>query len=129
PEYHGASGDDSATGGGADGMDRPRGVGRTASTNLPTTSNARQRTAKGNGDAFVVKFNAAGGVVYSTYLGGTGNDIASSVALDQDDNVYVGGVTLSLNFPTTASAIQTTRSGAADAFITKMTSAAAIAAS
>src|SRR5262249_14182930 len=60
----------------------------------------------------------------STYLGGTGQDIAQSVALDPSDNVYVAGVAYSLDFPTTTGAFQTTKgdsnsSSYGDAFVTK----------
>jgi hypothetical protein len=51
--------------------------------------------------AFVTKFNAAGsGLIFSTYLGGSGIDSATSIALDSDANAYVGGSSYSNDFPT-----------------------------
>jgi len=57
---------------------------------------------------------------YSTYLGGTGNDIGQGIAVDTAGNAYVTGYTSSTNFPTTTGAFQTTYGGNADAFVTKL---------
>jgi len=51
-------------------------------------------------DAFVVKLNPKGGLLFSTYLGGSGGDGGSGIAVDAEGNVYVTGYTQSLNFPT-----------------------------
>lgn len=60
-------------------------------------------------DAYVIKVNPSGSVVYATYLGGDGNDIASSIAVDSSGDVYIAGTTSpnssdSDNFPTTPGA-------------------------
>lgn len=87
-------------------------AGIAASTNFPTTSNAMQPADQGDDDAFVAKLNPAGtAYVYSTYLGGGGQDIAYGIALDSAGDAYVTGQTGSgLNgtslFPTTAGAYQ-----------------------
>jgi hypothetical protein len=53
------------------------------------------------GDVFVAKIRPDGsGLVYSTYLGGSGNDVAHAIALGSDGSVYVGGQTSSTDFPT-----------------------------
>src|SRR6185295_8448630 len=83
-------------------------AGSTASTDFPTTAGAIRRTCNtaSNGgcfDAFVAKLNASGSaLVYSTYLGGTGDDEARGVAVDSAGNAYVAGKTSSTNFPTTS---------------------------
>jgi hypothetical protein len=98
-------------------------VGETASTNFPTTSGAFQRTYGGpsgthGGDAYVTKLNAAGSaLVYSTYLGGSGNDGAAAVALDSGGNATVVGFAGSTNFPL-VNAIQSTNAGDLDMFVT-----------
>ena len=79
---------------------------------------------------FVAKLNPTGsGLVYATYLGGSGVEIednqSCSIAFDKDGNAYVAGSTVSTNFPTTVGAFQTTLSydGNAyrpDGFITKL---------
>jgi hypothetical protein len=97
-------------------------TGYTQSSNFPTV-NALQTTLGGSIDAFVTKINASGSaLVYSTYLGGSGNDIGSSVAVDTSGNAFVTGRTLSTNFPT-AIALQSTLGGsigAFDAFVSKI---------
>jgi len=53
------------------------------------------------GDAFVAKLNPAGDqLLFMTYLGGAGEDVADAIALDGDGSVYVTGMTRSPNFPT-----------------------------
>src|SRR5207244_6269799 len=95
-------------------------TGFTASTNFPTTTGAFQSTFGGGGeDAFVTKLNATGSaLVYSTYLGGSGDDTGFGIAADVSRNAYVTGITSSSNFPTTAGAFQTTFGGGTfDAFV------------
>ena len=50
-------------------------------------------------DGFVAKINPSGALVYSTYLGGNGEDEVVSVAVDASGNVYVAGNTGSPDFP------------------------------
>jgi hypothetical protein len=71
--------------------------------------NARS-TAKGTqGDAFIAKVNGDGSkLLASTLLGGAGDDMASGIAIDHDDQVYVAGRTDSTDFPVTAGAVDTT---------------------
>ncbi|MCU1235482.1 MAG: hypothetical protein JWP63_3449 [Candidatus Solibacter sp.] len=58
-------------------------------------------------DAVIMKLNPSGtALVYSTFLGGRGDDYATGIAIDPDGNVYVSGTTNSPDFPTTAGAIQ-----------------------
>ena len=70
-------------------------------------------------DAFVTKYDSAGAVVYSSYLGGNTNDGAYGIAADTAGNAYLTGQTYSSNFPTTPGAFQVTGS-AADGFVTKI---------
>jgi len=81
-------------------------AGYTASPDFPT-SNALQASYAGGssaataGDAFVTKLNAAGDeLLYSTYLGGSGFDVAHGIAIDNVGNAYVTGFTDSPRFPT-----------------------------
>jgi hypothetical protein len=68
-------------------------------------------------------------LVYSTYLGGSGDDLGAGIAVDAAGNAYVAGWTSSVDFPTTASSFQTTYHGggsrifgipSGDAFVTKI---------
>ncbi len=61
---------------------------------------------------------------YSTYLGGTGNDIGRAIAVDSFGNAYVTGETSSLNFPgASTSAIQPSWLGSTDVFVVKFNAA------
>ncbi|CAN5358519.1 hypothetical protein BH20ACI2_BH20ACI2_28050 [soil metagenome] len=94
-------------------------TGTTASTNFPVLA-AFQATRSGTSDdAFITKLSAAGAFVYSTYLGGTGTDHGSSIAVDPAGTAYVTGSTSSTNFPT-ADPLQATSGGATDAFVTNL---------
>jgi hypothetical protein len=92
----------------------------------PTTPEAYQTTfGGGTFDAFVAKFSVLGNSLnFSTFLGGSGNDIGSGIALDYSANVYVTGTTESSGFPTTVSAYQPSigSSGIPDAFVAKLSS-------
>ena len=59
-------------------------------------------------------------LVFSTFLGGTAADDAQAVAIDADGNVYVGGNTVSTDFPVTAGVFQGTKTGINDVFVTKL---------
>jgi hypothetical protein len=102
-------------------------TGTTLATDFPTTPGAFQPTfggPVGGSDAFVIKLNPTGaGFVYSTYLGGGGEDGSAGIAVDSTGNAYVTGQTLSTDFPTTPGAFQPTfggPGGAGDAFVTKL---------
>jgi len=75
-------------------------TGWTCSTDFPTASPLQPAFA-GATDTFVAKLNAGGSaLVYSTYLGGTGSDYATGIAVDSTGHAYVTGWTESTNFPT-----------------------------
>ena len=57
---------------------------------------------------------------YSTYLGGSNDDVGFGIAVDTVGNAYVTGFTDSTNFPTTTGAFQPVFGGTFDAFVTKL---------
>jgi Beta-propeller repeat len=90
-------------------------AGGTMSANFPTTPGVYQRVfGGGNWDAFVCKLDADGNLLYSTFLGGNGLDIARGIATDRFGNAYVTGKTFSTNFPATN---QSKNGGGGDAFV------------
>lgn len=96
-------------------------TGQTQSTNFPTTPSPYQATNAGQFDAFVTKIAAGGSsLVYSTYIGGAGNDSGNAIAVDANGNAFVAGGTSSLDFPVSASASQPNQGGATNAFILEL---------
>jgi hypothetical protein len=95
-------------------------VGTTTSADFPTASALQDTHAGGINDVFVVKIDAAGTLVFSTYLGGTGTDAADAVAVR--GAVYVTGFTDSEDFPT-VSPLQAAHGGGGDAFVLKLDTA------
>ena len=99
-------------------------VGSTSSSNYPTTPGAYDRTFNGGSDAIVTKLNVGGSaLVYSTFMGGSGSDVAKAVALDSAGNAHVSGGTYSADFPTTNGAFDRSLNGGSDVFATKFNSA------
>ena len=96
-----------------------------SSTKFPLKA-ALQPTFGGNtSDAFVTKIKPDGtALIYSTYLGGSGNDTGVQIALDSNNNAYVTGQTGSTNFPL-ASATQSQNNGQNDAFVSEISSSGA----
>ena len=73
-------------------------TGATASDNFPT--NNPYQLSQGGRDVFVVKLSEAGdALLYGTYLGGGTDDEGWAIAVDQTGQAFVGGSTLSSNFP------------------------------
>ncbi len=99
-------------------------TGETASTNFPVQSPFQGGNAT-NFDAFVTKLNPAGSaLVYSTYLGGSGTDSGTGIAVDSSGSAYVTGITTSGNFPLASPIDNTLGSNAVDdVFVTKFNAA------
>lgn len=120
--YVGGSGSDSGNAIAVDGSGNAFVAGG-ASAGFPTTGSAYQQTFQGGAvDAFVFELAASGGTLtYSTYLGGTGDDVANGIALDGAGNAYVVGSTGSGNFPV-HNPIQSSLVGTSNGFVTKLNS-------
>jgi hypothetical protein len=114
-------------------------TGSTNSENFPTLNSVQSSIGGGTCDGspcfdvFVAKLNPAGSsLVYSTYLGGNGDDFGFGMAVDSSGNAYITAKTMSVNFPHTAGAFDTSCSTdglcnfnspdllSSDVFITKM---------
>jgi len=77
-------------------------------------------------DAFVARLDPSGSrLVYSTYLGGSGDDFGYGVALDQSGAAYVAGGTASADFPTANGFQAASGGGSLDGFVTKLDAAGA----
>ena len=94
-------------------------VGSTLSPDFPII-NALQNSNAGGRDGFVAKIKADGSaLVFSTYLGGSGDDAIEAITVDNAGHIYVTGWTLSNNFPT-QNAFQQDYKGGRDAFLVKI---------
>ncbi|MCK4414859.1 MAG: choice-of-anchor D domain-containing protein [Candidatus Eisenbacteria sp.] len=106
-----------------DGAACPIVTGFTFSPSFPTTPGAYDRSHGGFGvrDVFVAKLDAAGsGLLWSTFLGGSGWELGYGLALDDSENVVVTGYTDSSDFPVTSGAYDETFNGYYDAFVAKL---------
>jgi hypothetical protein len=101
-------------------------TGYTTSTDFPITVSAYDTTYNGGGaygDVFVTKINSSGtNLIYSTYLGGSNDERAFSIAVDNAGNAYVAGRTISSDFPVTSTSFDTSFNLGRDAFLTKLNS-------
>ena len=119
--YLGGNGDDGGLGIRLDSGGNAYVAGYAESVNFPTTPGAYQTANAGGYDAFVAKLNSAGtGLIYSTFLGGSGFDLGFGIALDSGGNAFVTGSTDSANFPTSPGAFQTANGGLGDGFVAKL---------
>lgn len=116
--YLGGSGTDSGSGIAVDSAGNAFIIGGTASTNFPTAS-PLDASLGGTSDVFVMKLAQDGHtLIYSTYLGGSGSDGGSAIAIDSSGNAFITG-SASSGFPTVAP-LQSRIGGGTDAFIAKL---------
>ena len=119
--YLGGSSDDYGHAISLDGSSNIYVAGQAGSTDFPV-ADAYQGTKLGPNDAFAAKLSASGSsLLYSTYLGGSGSDGASDIAVNSFGDAYVAGTTGSTNFPTTPGAFQTAGDSGDSAFVAKLT--------
>jgi hypothetical protein len=99
-------------------------AGYATSTDFPVSKGAFQQTKHSTGEitsAFLTELNDAGDqIVYSTYLGGSGDDIPSGLAVDESGNAYLAGYTSSIDFPATTGAFQTKNKGTLNGFVSEV---------
>lgn len=97
--------------------------GQTDSTDFPMMGPFQSTSGGGFADAFVLKLDKAGsGLVYSSYLGGSGGDFGIGIAIDSAGSAYLSGFTSSTDFPT-ESPFQAANAGLSDLFVTKVNAA------
>jgi hypothetical protein len=109
----------------ADGAGDAYVTGTTNSTDFPTTPGCFQSTNKGENDVFLSKIRTDGSaLVYSSYLGGSDHDSATSIAVDKAGNAHVTGFTYSsADFPTKNAFQPVFGGGYEDAFVTELSPA------
>ena len=97
------------------------GLTKDAVTDFPKTTGAYDESHNGNYDVFVSKLNSSGSsLTYSTFIGGSGEDVGYAIDVDGSGNAYVTGECDS-GFPTTNGAYDTSHNGGlADVFVVKL---------
>jgi len=98
-------------------------TGRTDSVDFPTVAGGYQMSNKGGFDVFVSKIAADGSsLLYSTYVGGSGDDSGNAIAVDTLGDAFIAGGTASSDFPVTAGVFQPALGASAtgNAFIFKL---------
>ncbi|MBU4032894.1 MAG: SBBP repeat-containing protein [Candidatus Thermoplasmatota archaeon] len=117
----GGSGPDTVSGIAIDSQGNAHVAGDTLSKDFPTVGGAFDETPNGGSDIFAAKLNVSGGsFLYSTYLGGSRDDVCGGLALDADGNAFITGHTVSMNFPMTVGAIQKLPGGGEEVFISML---------
>lgn len=96
-------------------------TGTTNSSDFPVTPGGFQPDyAGGSRDAYVLKLDSAGRLMYATLLGGPNTDFGIAIAVDAAGRAHVAGTTWSPTFPTTPGAYDTIQNGGADAFVARV---------
>lgn len=96
-------------------------AGYTRSSNLPRTSGAFQSSYQGAGDGFTAKFDSQlGSLSYSTFIGGSSEDWARGIDVDDSGIPYVCGTTRSSDLPATSGCYQSSLKGVSDGFVVKL---------
>jgi hypothetical protein len=91
-----------------------------ATPSFTTTPGALRTVAGTSVTGFVLKLNPAGSApVFATFLGGSGGDAATSIAVDAQGNAFVGGWTTSSDFPL-VDPFQATPRGGKEGFVAKL---------
>lgn len=123
--YLGGAGTDIARGIEIDANNLACVVGSTTSSDFPTTVGAYQTTyGGGTADAFVTKFSLDGGsLIFSTFLGGSLEDLGRAIFVDMTGHIWIAGSTTSANFPTTPTVITSSLTGSQDWFISMLSAA------
>lgn len=120
--YLGGAANDTAMSVALDGEGNIGIAGMTESANFPTLQAIQAQNGGGaRWDAYVTLLNPTGTtLLYSTYLGGAGQERAESLSLDENGNAYLCGWTDSLNFPVSAPFQPTYGGGLRDAFVARI---------
>lgn len=114
----GASGDESANAIAVDATGNAV-IAGSAGDGMPTVAPIQSFFKGGADDALIAKLGTSGAVTFSTYLGGSGDDVANGIGLGADGAIYVTGSTDSQDF-LTLNALRSANAGARDIFIAKI---------
>jgi hypothetical protein len=83
--------------------------------------NASQLAPGGVNEAFIMSFSSGGGLLWSTFYGGSDDDYAYGIAIDRSTNIYIVGRTFSTDLSQTTGRFQPGKRGYSDAFVLRLT--------
>ncbi|WP_371804301.1 SBBP repeat-containing protein [Candidatus Lokiarchaeum ossiferum] len=94
--------------------------GYTESTNFPTTIGAFQTSSGGDQDGVFFKLNLTNSeLLFSSYIGGNGEDWLGNIQVDGEGCIYLNGATFSSNFPLGSNGFQSNYAGGGDIYLVK----------
>lgn len=94
-------------------------IAGSAGPGLPTVNPIQRIFKGGQSDAFVARLTASSDINFSTYLGGSADDVANGVGIDPDGHLFVAGFTDSVDF-LTFSSLRGANSGGRDLFFARI---------
>jgi hypothetical protein len=95
----------------------------TSSSDFPAINSFNTTYKGGNSDALILKINPSlTSIAWAGFLGGSKEDAAYTIKFDKENNLVVGGGTISADFPMTSGVYQATHAGDVDGWIAKITS-------
>src|SRR5690554_1682159 len=121
--YYGDTIEDAGLGVAVDTLGKVHMCGKTqALINIATSGSFQSAYNGGNSDAFLAKFNSHGMRIWSTYIGGSGDDVATSVSVNGLFEIFITGYTTSNDSLASDGAFQPENAGETDAFVAKFDS-------
>ena len=117
--YYGGSASDDVHSMSADDSGNVIVAGGSYSTDLSVTGGAYQPQNNGFSDGYLLKLDASGSRIFSTYFGGNGAEDINGACTDAQNNIYITGYTASSDLPVSGGAFQQNHAGADDIFITR----------
>ena len=99
-------------------------LGYTNSLDFPVSPGSLQTVKQGFYDGFVTKFDSTGNLIWSTYIGGAGDEYFNQILLDNDCNIYLVGYTNGNDLLVGSNVFQTTSNGGYDIYVAKLDSSA-----
>jgi hypothetical protein len=120
--WYGGNGSDDGSAVAVDSQGNAYFAGRTGSVDLPTSNGVPQPQIANSAteDGYVMKFSHDRQLTYGTYLGGSGNDAVTGIAVDSHGSAFLVGDSASNNFPVTSGPMQIDNAGGEDAWFAKL---------
>jgi hypothetical protein len=104
------------------GTDQLIACGRSQASSLPFSDNGHQTTNAGLADGIIAVFDIELQPTYSSFIGGSGIDVLTSISIDQLGKIFIAGSTTSIDLEVTGNSIQSSNAGSLDLMIVQLNS-------